>query len=335
MYNTDKVSNEYGLRDYFCNEVKNFFSDKDEVNRLFTELEIKQEVENIETNNQVDDSRTTTVINTINKASGNRNKIIVDLILSEPTWQQMMDVTFETGEDCDKKIVIYDDTWSPGYEIDSSDMAFGFARNINHYKADTYIVGARAVETKNRKKEIIYDVKEKPGENNKGRKDEAPTKEDFHQLEYALYHDINLQWEDPPLLLRPGRWFGRRSSETGPANFDYSSFWEDDGFYVGILTNYISDINMLNQIKDKGMDIIESIYKKCKIKFREESGVLSGITVRVWDRPFSDFVNSEPKEKDKLIHSGMHEHGKFSILIQEMIEVFKGGESVDFSEIKL
>ena len=335
MNNVSNESKEIRLRDYLGKNFENFFSDKGQINHLFNELEIKQEFKNVETKYQVDDFRTTTVINTINKVTGNRNKIVIDLILIEPTWQQMMDVTFDIGADCDKKIVIYNGAGYPGYDINSSTMAVGFAKNINYYKENTYIVGARAVESKNGKKEIIYDVKEKPGEIIKDRDDEVPTKEEFHHLEYAIYHDETLGWEDPPLLLKPGQWFGNRSSEPGPVNFDFSSFWEDDGFYVGIITGLISDIEMMTKIKDKGIDVIKNKYKGCKIVFLEESGVLYGITVRVWDWPISDFANLEHEEKNKIIHRGNDEHGKFSTLIQEMIEWLESDETIDFSEFKI
>ena len=265
---------------------ENFFSDKGQINHLFNELEIKQKFKSVETKYQIDYFRTTTVINTINKVTGNRNKIAIDLILIEPTWQQMMDVTFEIGADCDIKIVIYNGAGYPGYDIITHLLwPLDSLKILTTIKRTLILLGFGAIiESKNGKKEIIYDVKEKPGEIMKKIERMKPQlRKTFISLNTrSIMTKIGMARSSFDVKARSMVWSQDHQSRE-PVNFDFSSFWKDDGFYVGIITGLISDIEMMTKIKDKGIDVIKNKYKGCKIVFLEESGVLYGITVRVWD----------------------------------------------------
>ena len=96
----------------------------------------------------IDTNRFVMSIETKNIYDGKLYRTAVDTILGEPTWQQMMAITYDHGADHEKKIVIYNDIRgleNPHSCIDNRDMAHSLADINNDSGMATYIILATKV----------------------------------------------------------------------------------------------------------------------------------------------------------------------------------------------
>jgi hypothetical protein len=88
-------------RDYFCKE--------DTIGSLLQKLEIMdQEYAGIEDIYAINDDRLSLTVWTRDKNNLEQNTMIIDVLMKEMSSQQMIDVTYNIGEGCSPKIVIYE-----------------------------------------------------------------------------------------------------------------------------------------------------------------------------------------------------------------------------------
>ena len=91
----------------------------------------------------IDDDRLALIIKTKNKATFHSKRILLDVIMGKPTWDQMMDIAFGLGLECNPRIVVYDSCGEPDYYIEY--RVAGFAQICNDCGIETLLVASQAL----------------------------------------------------------------------------------------------------------------------------------------------------------------------------------------------
>ena len=168
------------------------FGRKEKINNLFKSININDvRLSHIQTTYSIDNNRYV-VIAIVENIDRNLSKVIIDMIIGEPTWSQLMDVTFNLGSDCSKKIILYQ-----GEEVDfggdppnSIGTAEAFAYINNQCGVDTYLVNVNEELGKNDQKTLVYDIKLKPYDDKNTTYKKHPVKQDFRNSNYGFTNVI-------------------------------------------------------------------------------------------------------------------------------------------------
>ena len=135
------------LKEYFGNTPIEYFTEKNAIETLMDEIGISdQKFTGIETTSRINDDRFYVIFNTVKDGHGNKGRHIIDVIFSEPTWQQMMDVTFGVGAECDSRMIIYDNASQSYDKLSNRETAVKFASINNDCGVVTYIINATVAE---------------------------------------------------------------------------------------------------------------------------------------------------------------------------------------------
>jgi len=297
------MSKQNSLIDHFKDVLLNNLKQSESITELLSEIGINNEkVDNIVKSELIDDNRVSVLVETKTNANGEKSKVIFDAILGEPTWKQMMDVTFERGHECEKKIIIYFDInkskksyiWS-----ENSFMAVSFAKINNDCGVDTYIVSAKAKTNDNGSIIFKYYLEEEPGDLKVTSYTTHPNKKDFQQAELWLSYN-NFIGDYPPQEFNPNNWMdGPWRYES--CDIDFKPIWNDQGLFIVALTDSDNGRATLKRLLETNIKEIENEFKDHKLNVVNKSEVPSEISIRMHERPFNEFVGATPADKDLYV----------------------------------
>lgn len=295
------------LYKHFGDEFARHYAEKETILSLFQALKMDyEEVKNIVPSDRIDDYRCFTIVESENIMTDNLSKIIIDLILGEPMWKQMMDVTFCRGRDCDKKIVVY-------YDLPDMEHKSGFLNNRYMAKSFAAINNDCGIKTYVVRHQVIYDpdydeVKENttwtgPSDAPKTEYIKHPTKEEFQQAEFWMYYS-DFVGSDNRIELNPDDWIpGRVSSFHDIKELTFRSEWNEKGRLI-IVSADSDDIEtsikwILRNKKDEIYEDFVGIegFEDFKIDIRNDSEKPLQVSFKTSNRGFDDFINATPNRK--------------------------------------
>lgn len=201
----------------------------------------------IKTKTKKNPVRQTMIIEVFNMNSISEEKVLLDIKVGFPSWEQMMDVTLNMGADCDYKVVAFDAT-----DIDEIDCSRG-------YCADT-IIGFTQLNNEHGLKTYLLRVDEANGDYKNGLKfnlikkpellytydtEEYPSLEDLKRSEYwVLHHGFdNENYES--FLSNPQHWFSFRFYEESE-NIGFLITWDEYGVFIEIVARSLKAMNIVN-----------------------------------------------------------------------------------------
>jgi len=116
------MSNEQGLQEILGDTWRECFSDKELIRDILSAVDEKHlHFKDIAKQYLIDDDRLSLIL-TLEDEDKHLERAIIDVKTSFPTWEQMMDVVYTIGQDCETKIVIFD-----GVEKEDEDDHLGIA----------------------------------------------------------------------------------------------------------------------------------------------------------------------------------------------------------------
>jgi len=288
------------LKDSLGNNRREYFTQKKTIREIMKQLDItNQKFIDIETTYTINDDRFGLIFKTSKNGYGHTGRIIIDVIFNEPTWQQMMDVTFGIGYKCDKRIVIYDIAAQSMDKVSNRETAVKFACINNGCNVDTYIINASVSKSSEKDRlKILYKTEAYPGDGYEAEYNNLPTREDFEQAEFWLYFDeysdvsqeriFDLNW-----------WIGGSVIYYIDNSIEATPSWNNDGFYVhATADNFLTHQSLVKLIETKGSEI-EKHFDKYDIKIHRKPDMPIEIIVKLDDRPFREFIFMSIEEKNK------------------------------------
>jgi hypothetical protein len=290
------------LKDFLENISFEYFSEKKTIETLMDKIGIDdQKFTGIETSNKPNDDRFSVIFNTIKDGHGNKGRHIIDVIFSEPTWQQMMDITFGVGAECDTKIVIFDNTSPSNDRVSNRETAVKFASINNNCGVDTYIINSRIAENYvNKKIELKYDIDVSPDSGYGTKYTRLPSQEEFEQAEFWLYFD-DIDDYLREMIYDPDWWMGGPMTYLIDGIIGITPFWSNDGFFVQVTGDNYPGHQMLANLIVSKRHKIEQHFDKYELKIKKDPDAPIEITVKFGDRPFKDFVLMSVEKKCEYI----------------------------------
>ena len=310
------------LKEYFGNTPIEYFTEKNAIETLMDEIGISdQKFTGIETTSRISDDRFYLIFNTVKDGHGNKGRHIIDVIFSEPTWQQMMDVTFGVGAECDSRMVIYDNASQSYDKVSNRETAVKFASINNDCGVDTYIINTSIAENCGKNKiELKYEIEASPscGYQTKYRK--LPSIEEFEQAEFWLYYDETYDYTQE-MLYDPDWWMGGPTTYLVEELIGLSPSWSNDGFYVQVTADNYLGHQMLVKLIDNKRHKIEQHFDKYELKIKRKPDTPIEITVKYDDIPFKEFTLMSIENKCEYIEKYRNLQEEFSeFLFQELFE---------------
>lgn len=269
------------------------------IQELFQELGIHDhKFIDIASRYSVNEYRHGVVVKTENKKSGYIDSIVIDVTHGEPTWSQMIEIAFEVGERCDKRIVVYDGIKEG---IDKYNMSKGgviamtLSELFNRCGVTTYLVHITGCGKDETEPGIEYDLVIDPKDYKSQPRLKLPSKRRLQELDFWMMYYDAYYGSGGRLLGDPEDWIEYRSLRK--SCLDYTPTWEEDGLYMqGIATSDIG-VEVLKELNERKLERIRERYEDCKIKLQRLNGQPHKLSVRVWPVPFKAFMLSSPREK--------------------------------------
>lgn len=307
-----------GLIEYFGSSWRDHFTGEDTIISLLNNVGISDHVfKNIYRRYSIDHNRYGLVINTVKKDTGYLVRIVLDVKLGEPTWNQLMDVTYSIGADCDIKIVIFDGEKNSD-SFGGSSLAESFCEVVNKSGVSIYLVQVKAAMDDGRKSEVEYEVMVDPKDYTDAPYSKLPSKRRFDEIEFWVLHYDPFCGFDPPAVVKPHCWIGY-SSWRRSGDLDLTPTWTDEGFFMHAIAESGPGADTLKWLWENRHDEIREHYKGCKVKLHKKSGTPHKLSVRLWEVPFRNFIYSTADEKDYYADEFFGGEREFSEFMDSLI----------------
>jgi len=233
------------LKDYYGEDWSKHFSKDSTLKTLLKKLKLQcYAIENINTEEM--DYRHTIVNFNMREEEGSE-QIPVNLLVvaGKPTWQEMIEISFDTGTISDRKIIVYDDSDDPHGKDDwvyRRSWASWFVDGINWRHSNMWVVKTHGIKHDERKQGLFYELEFSPVTRSPGRllrHDEELTREVFEKAEFwAVYYEY-IKWNHPSLPYGIHDISDEIYRVLGEDyNITPKVSWGDRGFHVLVRTKY-------------------------------------------------------------------------------------------------
>jgi hypothetical protein len=293
------------LKELLGNDFLGYFTRSYTIEKLMAKIILgHQKLVGIESIKIVNEDRMSLIFNTRKDGLDNKVYNLLDVIMGEPTWEQMMDIKFGVGHKCDMRIVLYDKESGVFDIISNRCTAFDFASLYNSCGVITYLLGAE-INSFNQPDElgIGYDIDAHPDIESVTPYQKLPSRIDFEEAEFwHRFGDYS---------------YPSQESFTNPAEVGFRPFvvyhvnnvtdvipvWKEGGFFVKITTNnFQGHQKLLSLLRSKRREI-EEHYSKKHIEIQRIPDTPIKIKVKIDDRPFSEFESMSIWEKNECAKS--------------------------------
>ena len=254
-------------------------------------------------------------------------KGIVDVKHGQPSWQQMMDVTFGVGQGCDLRIAMFDGKQNELDNLDTESSQYyaqSFGRILNACEKETHLVRMRASSERNG---VTFEPLWSVFDESELQLTELPSKQDFERAEFCLFFYGKRYFGWKPRWLEPRFWFQEESCVKSD-NVELTSRWKEDGIHlVAVFRIPMSSPRFLRSLKNK-LNNAWGSYNPVSMEIKEEP--MNGKSLNVWlsELPFRNFVLAGEKEREELATYFDLAEQEFLYFIEEVIEEnAKGGRT--------
>lgn len=270
-------------------DFKKYYSSKENINALLKDMELNDyKFGGIKNTYAINDNRFAFGMFVKNKENGKLLSIYVDAIMGYPSWDQCMDVTFNLGQDYDKRVILfcYDKVEPLVFdELNNIDVVENFVGIINKSGLDTYLINIDALDDNNPEKPLDYfgfinylDAKVQVPLK------ELPSKTDFHRARFNIIFCAFMNM-GRLLYMEPDEWMEPYGYG---CHFKIEKVWDENGGFINAI---------LNSDKQSDRDILDMYFAELKIRipdysieFIMDEDKVKGVSVKIFDNPFSEFA---------------------------------------------
>lgn len=317
---------------------KDQFSSKEAIHKLFQEIRIDNE-EIIEISPALDmaQNRLTLFVKTRNVETGLQTRMIIDFITGNPTWEQFIDVTYDSGVNTELKIIVYDNGCIPPKYGEPGGFCLHIAMLVeinNRCGVRTLLINAN-IEIKKNETTLNYEIHQVPNsifgdfgipETKKEATETLPTKKQIQEAEFwVFYYQDSIVRElidiDRDMI---GGW--------GPiyplsSDLEAQALWNEKGLSMNVVGESGSEI--LKRIWNEGKDTLTKNYPGCEIDFFSRPEEKDAISVIIKKIPLSDLLNMDPRDKWDHAAEVYREEPKFVDIIEEILATIDGEDEED------
>lgn len=251
---------------------------------------------------QIDTHRIAMIVHVIEIQSQKSEQLIIDVTNKEPDWQQMMDVTYGIGADCDIKIIVWDNE-NPNFCY-ADTLVSNFINYLNKNGYPTFLIASKVGENGNK-----IEIVEEGLMYRKGCGDGLPSRLEMHKTEFVHYF-CTVSGIEPPvcqhdrymIILGDGDWpaeFHCFAACDGDLSVAYP-IWNEDGVFMRITAETESGKEKLDFILKLGSYALKMYVGRLKMEMTVADKKTKQLLIKVWDVPFSEFIASDVNRRIEL-----------------------------------
>jgi hypothetical protein len=288
------------LKEVLGNNWIEYFTRKETIENLLRIINNgHQKFVEVESIKQVNNDRISIIFSTVKDGHGNQGHNLLDVIMDEPTWDQMMDITFGIGNNCEIRIVVYDKAAEMHDKVSNRYTAIDFGGINNSYGVATYILAADL--NGNYQSDglgIRYEVDADPDCSRVTAYRRLPTRREFEEAEFWMRFN-NSFLGIGEMISDPDCWINN------PVHFDLNNNinvipnWTEDGFYVEITSDSFSGHHVLLRLLQRRRSDIEQHFSVKDVQIHRLPDTPVKIAVKFDDLPFSEFVSMGTVDKNE------------------------------------
>lgn len=279
---------------------------------------------------QVSKEKHFSIITAVDSKTGNNKNILVYGMFGQPTFKQMLEISYDHGSDIDLGIVLFHDYNGLGHGLmNNKNMAKSFTDMLNDCHHDTYFV--EIIETKNDDTSIgyQYEVISDPESKRKSCYRRLPSKRDLQESEIWIYYfDFVGAFDDyeEQIDLAPDSW-----TSCWPMIYPFHGLrtfisWNDEGISIIAYSNSEKGADILYDIFFNQSYGLEKIFDGCKIHDQFMDTHVTDkfcLVVEVDKRPISDLFMATAKEKYKAVEQLRVYEMRFELFINRYFSELK------------
>jgi len=294
-------------------DFKKYYSNEENINDLLKAMDLSDyEFCGIQNTYAINDNRFAFGMFAKNKNSGKLLSIYVDAIMGYPSWDQGMDAAFGLGQDYDKRVILfcYENVDPLKFdELTNIDVVMNFIEIINKSELDTYLFEVIDSDDNNPEKPLDYfDFISPLNDETPASIKKLPSKTDFHQARFNIIFSAFMNM-GRQLYLEPDEWLEPYGYG---CHFKIEKVWDENGGFINAI---------LNSDKQSDRDIFGMYYEELKIRIPDYSiefimneNKVNGVSVKILDNPFSEFVTNINNAEGLVEDFQSHEYGFTSLL---------------------
>jgi hypothetical protein len=324
-------------RDFGTSKWKEDFYKQDSLTSVIDSTDIEDyEFHRIEKTYTVNDDRVGAIVQI--KQNDRMLRVIIDFRMGFATCDQIMDVKFNIGTDCDYFIIIYEDSRKFEDQMEYWDDVLDaqcFLEVLVAYQVKAYLVRANNALVDKGPIGYQYHCTSSGGiYSSDSFSKKLPSKRRFQHAEFMTYHFGIDSHYNTHVMFRPAEWcFGSETNlQMGGIcinkELDLFSNWTDRGFFMNAVPESEEGIRMLEWIWENKREQLRKEYNDStnrasinglKLKMYKKDGRPAKLSIRLSPRPFLEIaylVDCEKRNYGEMVYC---EESFFGDLIDELI----------------
>ncbi len=250
-----------------------------------------------------------------NKITDKKEKVIIDAVVGCPMLDQIHEIVYKKGSNCDKRIIIYTERLANRNEYNRmNDVVIkNLVENLNGYGTNIYLI---MLEECFYEKILKYAVKAEPPENLKYNLTDLPSEARLKEVEFwEIFYCRKMEcfykpWETFKGQIHGhinfGHWFGL-------GGVDIYAKWTEEGMFFEA-KDETEESECLEPIWNTRKFDIQALYPDAEITFFMKPGKLPKLLIKYLPTPvncLSDASISEKKHLANEIFVGFHKFMEF------------------------
>jgi len=289
-----------------------YFSKEENIKNLFESIEFNDcKFISVKSTYTKDSNRYGVIVTTQNDDSGNSMNVVIDAISGEPTWNQLKDVTHNSGVNCENKIIIYDSSPGVGSPFDhdfDEYLSMGFAKVNNRYGVDTYIVKVITSDQKDSDTKdsdslymatFKYQVEEKPEPISNTNSMKLPSRDDFEKELFWIYYG-DYGYNEFHMMHHPETWFDNRWGCIFH-EIDFKFDWNQEAFYFQTIVDEKYGAKIIKWLFENNYREFHEIIRKYEINVSKLPEGDYKLIFILLNEPFSNFIDATTDKKIEYV----------------------------------
>lgn len=274
--------------------IENHFLSKNELMAILTELNISgYKFAGFVSRKKFKPNRFRQIFKLCHLESGEIFKGIIYSIADGPTWEQFKDVTYESGKDCQVRIILYDEEFAADGAGNNEYTLGALVQNNNKCGIATYLIRSKRLLNSEKKRLFRLLLKESPGTDFGITPSQVPSKREIEEAEFwgPIYIEaLGIEMDDFDTTF-----LGDRSCYDLGRNLETIPDWTDEGFFLKIVAK--DDNAELLWLWENKRDELKKQYPKGDIELRGDGEKPKTISVLVDKTPFKKCIAAKYDEK--------------------------------------
>jgi hypothetical protein len=292
-------------KNYFGVDFKKMLNETTRINEILNCIDPGNlQVENIISSYEKNTNRFGTIFMAMNYKLEESQKIIIDAINGEPNSNQVKELTYDQGADCDKRIILYtlvnpnctkNEFW---YE---KEMMEGLAKVNNDIGFETFLVYVSL----NSDKTYKYSAKIYPDGNRLTSLKKLPTKHEFEKAVFKVFYNQTDERDgyDYDYNSDMDHWFSGTCRYLDMYGIDFMfPVWSENGLFVQAESITHEGADELKSIKENKQKYLQKMFINREITFEINFSGKVTMVIKLWDKPLSYFSKANYGGKEKIVN---------------------------------